>query len=301
MSDAAARRTMDGLLIVDKPEGMTSADVVRIVKQQLRHKTGHLGTLDPFASGVLPLCVGEGTKIAQFLNAADKEYSGVIRLGSRTDTGDPTGTVLDVAPVARLDAHRLAELARHLCGESWQIPPMYSAVKQAGTPLYKLARQGIAVERQARRVRIDRLCLEPEGEAGIAFRVRCSKGTYMRVLAEHVAAALGTLGHLQSLRRTRFGRFDLQQAVSLAGVRRDAVRLIGMRDSLADLREIEIAAALARRARQGYQPILACIAPGARGELAKLVGPDGDLAAVIVMHEMGRWRFARVFAEPPLA
>jgi len=287
---------VDGLLIIDKPEGMTSAEVVRVVKRRVRSKTGHLGTLDPFASGVLPLCLGEGTKIAQFLNAADKEYTGTIRVGSRTDTGDPTGTVIATAPVPALDAAGLARCAEQFRGELMQTPPMYSAIKQQGTPLYKLARRGVEVVREARRVRIDGLELSSNDSGTISFSVACSKGTYIRVLAEEIAVSLGTVGHLAALRRTRFGHFRVTDAHALAALDGEPLLpLIGLRDALQGLREISLSAAAAQRARQGYQPMLGAIAPGTENEAVKLVGPVGELAAVIVMEASG-WRFARVFA-----
>jgi tRNA pseudouridine55 synthase len=287
---------MHGLLIVDKPTGITSADVVRVVKQRWRCKTGHLGTLDPFASGVLPLCLGEGTKIAQFLNAADKEYEGVIRLGSETDTGDPTGRVTATAPVPVLRSDQLASIATQFHGERDQTPPMYSAIKRGGTPLYKLARQGVAVEREARRIRIDALRLGSAADGALAFSVSCSKGTYIRVLAQEIAAALGSVGHLESLRRVRFGDFAIGEAISLEALGGADTRLIGLRDALRRLREIRLDAAALPRARRGYEPILAALQPGERDEAAKLVGPDGELVAVIAMEGCARWRFARVFA-----
>lgn len=286
---------MDGLLIVDKPEGLTSAEIVRIVKRRVRCKTGHLGTLDPFASGVLPVCVGEGTKIAQFLNTADKEYIGLIRLGSETDTGDPTGAITATAPVAPLDPAELTQTAERFTGDLLQTPPMYSAIKRQGIPLYKLARQGIAVERQPRPVRIDALRLTKQGDGGIAFTVSCSKGTYIRVLAQQIAASLGSIGHLEKLRRIRFGHFGLQEAIVLSAVE-CTPPLIGLRDALRHLREIQIDTPALQRARQGYEPWLESLPPGSTNEAAKLVGPDGDLTAVIVMDQLGRWRFARVFA-----
>lgn len=286
---------MDGLLIVDKPEGLTSAEVVRIIKQRLRCKTGHLGTLDPFASGILPLCLGEGTKIAQFLNTADKEYVGLIRLGSETDTGDPTGTVTATAPVPRLGSAELERAAEQFTGDLLQTPPMYSAVKRQGIPLYKLARQGIAVERQPRQVRIDALRLTNQSDGLIACTVSCSKGTYIRVLAQQIAVSLGSVGHLEKLRRVRVGRFGLDQAIVLNEMScRPPV--IGLRDALSHLREIQMDVRALERARQGYAPLLESLPPGSKGETAKLVGADGDLSAVIVMDAAGRWRFARVFA-----
>jgi tRNA pseudouridine55 synthase len=286
---------MHGVLLVDKPEGMTSADVVRVVKRQLGCKTGHLGTLDPFATGVLPLCIGEGTKIAQFLNAADKEYTGRIRLGSETDSGDVTGSVVRTAAVPELNASQLEEIARRFLGESLQMPPMHSAIKQHGVPLYELARKGIAVERQPRRVRIDSLQLIADGPGAVAFHVACSKGTYIRVLAQDIAIALESVGHLEVLRRVRFGYFRIEEAIPLDAVGRQPLPMIALRDALRCVREIQIDAVAAQRARQGYAPLLRSFPVGAFDEVVKLVDPLGELAAVIVMDAVGRWHFARVF------
>lgn len=288
---------VDGVLIVDKPEGKTSAEVVRVVKRRLGCKTGHLGTLDPFASGVLPLCLGDGTKIAQFLNTADKEYRGTISLGSETDTGDRTGRVTATAPVPQLSPLQLGGVAERFLGESLQTPPMYSAIKRSGTPLYKLARQGVTVERSPRRVRIRTLTLIDAGGESVGFTVSCSKGTYVRVLAQDIARALGCVGHLETLRRTRFGRFRVEEAVALEEVSRDALPLIGLREALQGLREIRLDATAAQRARQGFEPVLATIPHGVENEIVKLVAPDGALTSVIVMEGVRRWRFARVFGD----
>jgi tRNA pseudouridine55 synthase len=285
---------MDGVIIIDKPVGMTSADAVRVVKRRLGCKTGHLGTLDPFASGVLPLCLDEGTKIAQFLNAADKEYTGLIRLGSETDTGDPTGAVTITGRVPQLSPAALSRVAEGLRGESLQVPPMYSAIKRRGIPLYKLARQGLSVERRPRAVRIHALELTDAGDGTVAFSVLCSKGTYVRVLAQQIAACLGSVGHLATLRRTRFGPFCLEQATKLDELGQGPLPLIGLRDALPHLREIFIDSATAHRTRQGYEPALMGLASGRLDEAAKLIGPAGELAAIVVMDRAGRWRFARV-------
>ncbi len=290
---------MHGLLLIDKPEGLTSADVVRVVKRQVCCKTGHLGTLDPFASGVLPVCLGEGTKIAQFLNTADKEYTGRIRLGSETDSGDLTGNVIRSAPVAAFDAGQLAEVARRFLGESLQVPPMHSAIKHQGVPLYELARKGIAIERQARRVRIDALQLTADGPEAITFRVACSKGTYVRVLAQDIARALGSVGYLEVLRRVRFGSFRIEAAISLDAIGTQPPPVIGLRDALQHLREIQIDASAAQRARHGYAPLLRSIPRGDRDEAVKLVDPQGGLASVILMDAVGEWHFARVFSDAP--
>jgi tRNA pseudouridine55 synthase len=286
----------DGVLIIDKPQGMTSAGVVRFVKRRLQCKTGHLGTLDPFATGVLPICVGEGTKIAQFLSVATKAYTGTIRLGRQTDTGDLTGTVINTAPVPPITGEQLAALEQQLRGEVAQVPPMYSAIKHHGTPLYKLARRGIEVERQPRRIHIETLSLTAQGESAVAFSLSCSKGTYVRALAEQIGTALGTVAYLETLRRTRFGPFSIEQALTLDAIEQKDVPVIGLREALPHLREIHVDQAGERRARQGYTPVLATITTGQQDEAAKLVGPTGNLAAVIVSDRYGRWRFARVFA-----
>ena len=286
---------MDGLLVIDKPEGITSADVVRVVKRKLRCKTGHLGTLDPFASGVLPLCLGEGTKVAQFLNAADKEYAGIIRLGAATDTGDPTGRVTRTTVTPAITAARLQEVAASFVGERSQTPPMYSAVKRGGTALYKLARQGIEVERAPRRVRIDSLVLASAGLDAIGFTVACSKGTYIRVLAEEIAVALGTVGHLGALRRTRFGPFRIAEAVELDRFVREGGTVLGVREALRGVREIPLDAVTAARARSGAEVVLRGLPAGPPDQLAKLIGPAGDVIGVVVMTPAG-WRFARVLS-----
>ena len=288
---------MHGLLIIDKPEGITSAEVVRRVKRRLHQKVGHLGTLDPFASGVLPLCIGDGTKIAQFLNTADKEYTGVIRLGSQTDTGDRTGAVTATAPVPQLAAGQLEGVAARFCGDQLQTPPMYSAIKKQGTPLYKLARQGIAVAREPRTILITCLALRVHGGDAIEFDVACSKGTYVRVLAQEIAVAVGSVGHLEALRRTRFGRFRVEEALSIDAVGLTQAPVIGLREALAHMREIRIEAAAVRRARHGYGPLLEGIQRDTCEGAAKLVGPDGQLVAVIVVDQLGRWRFGRVVGE----
>jgi tRNA pseudouridine55 synthase len=286
----------DGLLIIDKPQGMTSAEVVRRVKRRLQCKTGHVGTLDPFASGVLPLCLGAGTKIAQFLSTTTKSYIGVIRLGRQTDTGDLTGTVIATAPVPPVTRQQLSKVEQQLCGDMAQVPPMYSALKYHGTPLYKLARRGIEVERQPRQIHIDDLRLTAQDESTVAFSLSCSKGTYMRTLAEQMGVSLGTVAHLEALRRTRFGPFGIEQAITIDAAEQSDVQVLGLREALPHLREILVDPAAARRARQGYKPMLETITAGGQHEAAKLIERNGTLAAVIVSDRYGRWRFGRVFA-----
>lgn len=287
---------MHGILLLDKPEGITSAEVVRRVKRRLHTKTGHLGTLDPFASGLLPICVGEGTKLAPFLNQDDKGYCGVIRLGSRTDSGDRTGAIVATAPVPTpASATDLARVASSFLGEREQVPPMYSAVKREGRPLYDLARQGITVEREARRIRVLRLELRWIAPAALECVVECSKGTYIRVLAEEIAAALGSVGHLEQLRRTRFGRFNVEDATGLEEWENGAAAaLLGPSAALPDMVALRLSASEERRARQGSAALLAQLAlPEARA--AKLLDGEGALVAIVTRASDGTWSYARVF------
>jgi tRNA pseudouridine55 synthase len=286
---------MDGILLVDKPAGVTSADIVRIAKRRFNVKVGHLGTLDPFATGVLPLCLGEGTKIAQFLNVADKAYVGLIRLGAETDTADCTGRVVRQAPVPAVTRAQLDDLARQLTGPQMQTPPMYSAVKQGGVPLYKLARAGREVSRAARPIVITRLTLRLAAPHTIEFEVHCSKGTYVRVLAQDIGARLGTAAHLAALRRTEFGPFRVANALTIEELKGGSIRgIIGLRDALADMREIPIDVATVARVHAGQQAALRDL-PTTAHEAAKLIGPTGELVAVVCPAAQRGWRFERVF------
>ncbi|MDX2171384.1 MAG: tRNA pseudouridine(55) synthase TruB [Deltaproteobacteria bacterium] len=290
---------MNGILLIDKPVDLTSADVVRRVKRRLPRavKVGHLGTLDPFATGLLPLCLGEATKIAQFLNTADKRYSGVIRLGVATDTGDRTGREQATAPLPALREADLAAVAAHFTGDLQQRPPMYSALKRDGVPLYRLARRGIEVERELRAVRVDGLVLAVDGPDRLRFSLGCSKGTYVRVLAEDIGTALGTVAHLAELRRTGFGGFDIGDAVALDAWDPGCARgLIGLRAALAHLPALAIDQPTAAAARQGKAAVLGHL-PGAPQAAALLIDPAGEVAAVVV-REQGTWRYGRVLAPP---
>lgn len=299
-ADAGVGRppSMNGLVLIDKPEGLTSADVVRRVKRRVRVKVGHLGTLDPFATGLLPLCLGEATKIAQFLNTADKQYTGEIRLGWSTTTGDRTGERLETALIPDLAMADLDAVAARFRGELLQTPPMYSALKRDGVPLYRLARRGVEVERTPRPVRIDRLRLEVASPDALRFTVACSKGTYIRVLAEDIGTALGSRGHLTALRRMGFGHFHIDSAAPLDAVlAADAAvppGFVPLRAALADLPAVEIDGATAAAVRQGKAWVLRTV-PSGLGEAVSLIGPDGAVAAVLVRHGDG-WSYGRVLA-----
>jgi tRNA pseudouridine55 synthase len=213
---ARARRVpVHGVLLLDKPVGFTSNQVLMQAKRLLNaEKAGHTGTLDPFASGLLPLCFGEATKFSQDLLEADKTYETVVRLGVRTETGDTEGSVLEEKPVACTREEIEAVLARFR-GPILQVPPMHSALKRDGKPLYEYAREGIVLEREARAVQIHLLELLDWQSPLLTLRVTCSKGTYIRVLGEDIGAALGCGGHLQALRRTGAGSLVVSDAISL--------------------------------------------------------------------------------------
>lgn len=208
--------SMDGFLVVDKPAGMTSHDVVARVRRILgQKKVGHTGTLDPFATGVLPVALGEGTKAIPFLDESRKEYHAVMRLGEATDTQDLTGQMIFHGDWRQLTPDGIEAVVRLFVGAISQVPPMFSALKLDGVPLYKLARQGTEVERQPRNIEIFSLSLERIELPDVAFSVVCSRGTYVRTLAADIGERLGCGAHLRELRRTRSGPFVIADAVTL--------------------------------------------------------------------------------------
>jgi tRNA pseudouridine55 synthase len=209
-------RDLDGVVLLDKPAGPGSTTVLQRVRRLLRAaKAGHAGTLDPMASGMLPLCFGQATKACGVLLGSAKAYRARLRLGAATDTGDAEGRVVREAAVPLLEPGPVATLLASIVGRQEQRPPMYSALKHRGRPLYELARRGEEVERAPRLVTIHRLELLDLQPETIEFEVTCSKGTYVRVLGEEVATALGTAGHLEALRRLWVEPFDPSSMVTL--------------------------------------------------------------------------------------
>jgi len=209
------RRALDGVLLLDKPVGLSSNDaLIRAKRLLLAKKAGHTGTLDPLASGLLPLCFGEATKFSQDLLEADKTYEATMRLGVRTTTGDAEGDVLDTRAV-ECDRAAVEAVLLRFTGEIVQVPPMYSALKRDGKPLYEYARAGQTVEREGRNVTIHALELLACELPDVTFRVTCSKGTYVRTLAEDIGETLGCGAHLTMLRRTGVGALTLEHAVTL--------------------------------------------------------------------------------------
>ncbi len=212
-------RQVDGILVLDKPSGMSSNQALQAVKRlYFAAKAGHTGSLDPLATGVLPLCFGEATKFSQYLLDADKSYEATLVLGVATATGDADGEVLRRCDAERIDRAAVESALEAFRGEIEQIPSMYSAIKHGGQPLYRLAREGVEVERSARRVTVRRLELcgfRPGEHPQADIYLDCSKGTYVRTIAEDLGRALGCGAHVAALRRTRAGPFDLADAVSL--------------------------------------------------------------------------------------
>jgi tRNA pseudouridine55 synthase len=208
------KRKVDGVLLLDKPVGLTSNSALQKAKRLYNAaKAGHTGTLDPFATGLLPLCLGEATKFSQFLLEADKTYLAEVRLGVRTSSGDPEGEVIATRPVQVTRAALEAALERFK-GEIEQTPPMHSALKHQGRPLYEYARKGIEIERKARRVVVHELVLESLEADICRLRVHCGKGFYVRALADDLGEVLGCGAHLTGLRRTGVGPFRIEQAVT---------------------------------------------------------------------------------------
>ncbi|HHS84247.1 MAG TPA: tRNA pseudouridine(55) synthase TruB [Gammaproteobacteria bacterium] len=224
-------RAVNGILLLDKPLGITSNKALQMVKRLFNaRKAGHTGNLDPMASGVLPLCLGEATKMSAFLLDADKRYRGTVKLGVRTSSADAEGEVIERLPVPALQEQQIREVLTQFVGEIEQIPPMYSALKHQGQPLYKLARQGVEVERKPRTVTIHELELLQFADDEITLDVHCSKGTYVRTLAEDIGTALGCCAHLNGLVRTKAGPFELEQAVTLEQLESTAQQGVAMLD-----------------------------------------------------------------------
>ena len=222
MTQPKTKSIVSGVLLIDKPQGMTSQQVVSKVKYLLKSdvhdskKAGHTGTLDPMATGLLPICLGEATKFSHYQLDAVKSYQAIIKLGEQTDTGDAEGEIITTIPVPHVTQAMLQSVTEQFLGEIMQVPPMYSALKKDGKKLYELAREGIEVERAARPLTIYKLSLTPLSAQQLQLTVTCSKGTYVRVLAEDIAKALGTVGHLTALRRIQTGDFEIANAITLA-------------------------------------------------------------------------------------
>jgi len=262
-------RNISGILLLDKPAGMTSNAALQTVKRLFNAcKAGHTGSLDPLATGVLPLCFGEATKFSQFLLDADKRYQATVKLGVVTDSGDADGEVLERNEVPVLDDGSLEDVLEGYRGAISQVPSMYSAIKKDGQPLYKLARQGIEVEREARDIRIDKLVvLERPAADELVIDVHCSKGTYIRTLAEDIGRDLGCGAHVTGLRRTAAGPFGIAESVTMESLEAaeghwDALDqlLLPVSEAVKNWPAVELTEITASYLRQG-QPVQVANAP----------------------------------------
>jgi len=251
-------KRMNGMVIVDKPAGMTSAQVVCVVKRTLKvKKVGHAGTLDPFATGVLVCCVNRATRLAQFFSYGNKRYEAVMCLGVRTDTQDFTGRVLSRSSAVGLTNAKIESVFREFAGFGEQFPPYFSALKHHGKPLYKLAREGIFIQKPARKISIYTLTLLDINHPFVRFEVACSHGTYVRTLCADIGDALGCGGHLVQLRRTESSGFELDEAISLKTLKRRVLAgkayncLIPMNRALKEMPEVHVSNKLAEKMRHG--------------------------------------------------
>src|SRR4051812_3297015 len=209
-------KELEGVLLVDKPKGLTSHDVVYRLRRKLQmKKIGHAGTLDPMATGLLVMLIGMATRISQYLMSSDKVYEGEATLGVVTDSQDAEGEMMETRPVPSLSEAQVKEVMKGFLGDQYQTPPMHSAIKIDGVPLYKLARKGEEVEREPRFIRVMSFELLSFASPKLTFRLHCTKGTYVRTIAHDLGQKLGCGAHLSALRRTASGKFDLNQGLAL--------------------------------------------------------------------------------------
>lgn len=238
---------MDGIIIINKQKNFTSNDIVQIVKKMFNKKVGHTGTLDPMATGVLPLLIGKGTLCSKYLINHDKIYDVNLKLGIRTDTGDLEGNIVEEKNVSKdiFEKEDLEEILNSFLGNQEQIPPMYSAIKVNGKKLYEYARKGEKVDIQPRKITIYEISLlkiEKEKNT-ISFRVKCSKGTYIRSLCEDIAKRLGTIGFMEDLNRIQVGEFNIKQAVTIDELEKNDLiktKIITIEEIFKDLEKIEM-------------------------------------------------------------
>lgn len=317
------RDPVDGVLLLNKPAGLTSNQALQRVKRLLNaKKAGHTGSLDPAATGMLPLCFGEATKVCAFLLKADKTYRVTAKLGVATDTGDAEGKETERAPVPELTVAQWREVLMTFLGESTQIPPMYSALKKDGRRLYELARQGETVERAARPIRIDACELLEIAATRLVFRVRCTKGTYVRSLVEDIAQAAGTVAHTSRLHRETVADFDVAAMLDLpaaeaivvdGGAKALRARLLPADAVLGDLPSVSVDEEAAGRFRLGRtvaapvpETLSVAMNEGVPGEpteapgLVRVYGPPGsaDFLGVGKLVDAAMVAPKRVFASP---
>ena len=289
-----------GVILLDKPVGITSNRALQKVRGIFQaRKAGHTGSLDPFATGMLPICLGEASKTAAFMLEAEKQYRATARLGEATTTGDVEGEVIQTCPVADLDPDKLSQVLKKFVGEIEQVPPMYSALKHEGRPLYEYARAGIEIERPARTVTIHQLDLVEWQVPELTFDVRCSKGTYIRTLAEDIATALKSCAHLIKLRRFVVEPFESFPMVTLEQLQ-DARDHGGLQDfllpvdvGLADWPRVDLDADQHGKFKHGnHFPFLADDLETGK---VRVYGPNGNVLGLADLSPEGILQPTRVF------
>jgi tRNA pseudouridine55 synthase len=297
---------VSGVVVVNKPSGPTSFDVVRRVKSLFKTKRcGHTGTLDPTATGVLPICIGDATKVASYIADGEKEYEAPVRFGETTDTQDAAGKVLESKPLGDLTQERFESELKGFTGLIEQTPPMYSARKIDGKRLYELARAGEEVEREARTIHIDEARMTSFALPDVGIFVRCSKGTYLRTIAHDLGQRLGPGAHLRELKRVRVASFTIHEAIGLdtlmAAAKAGDIQkyLLPLSRALDGLAELRLDPALARRVAHGHAPGPSDLTrlrapPYSRGRKVRLTDPSGAVMAVAESDGVGTLKLLRV-------
>jgi tRNA pseudouridine55 synthase len=299
--ETGGRSGLDGILVVDKPANISSARVVATVKKALKAgKAGHAGTLDPFAEGVLICCVNQATRLAGFLLHGAKKYIAELKLGQETDTQDLTGTVIATARSVDYSPQTIQTVFESFKGSIEQLPPVYSALKHRGVPLYKLARRGQPVQKPPRQVQIYDICLNDIDLPYVRFEVSCSAGTYIRTLGADIGKKLGCGGHLSALKRIESSGFTLDQAIPLSALEestfsRSALpHMISMKDALPQMPEFHAADHLVEKIRHGQNLTPKDVAgandtaiAGYTGNYLKIVDRQQDLIAIVKQNPAG--------------
>ncbi|MGD8489995.1 MAG: tRNA pseudouridine(55) synthase TruB [Anaerolineae bacterium] len=295
---------LSGILNVDKPPDMTSHDVVDVIRRIVgQRRVGHAGTLDPMATGVLLVCLGQATRMSQYLMAGRKRYRATIVLGATTDTYDADGEVVTTGQRSDFTRDEMGTALQGFVGRISQVPPMYSAIKKDGKPLYQLARQGKTVEREPRTVEIDEISLLDWAAPALIIEVGCSPGTYIRSLAHDLGRALGTGAYLASLVRLQSGRFRLEDAVSLSRLE-EAFRngqemeyVLPPDEALLEWPAMVVGAEGARRISHGQSVPCRSLAGADLGERCRAYSADGEFLAIMSYDKaLDRWRPTKVFA-----
>lgn len=294
---------MNGVLVVDKPSGPTSHDVVMAVKNKLKaKKVGHIGTLDPLATGVLPLCINDATRLVRFLEDGKKEYLATIKLGEETDTYDSEGKVTATGDITSVAKQDIVSVINGFKGKIKQTPPMFSAVKMAGMPLYKLARERVEVERKPRDVEIYGIEITNVTIPFITMKAICSKGTYIRSLAFDIGRKLGCGAHLAGLRRIKSGPFSLKDSVAMADIENSEndilkKRIIPIERLFANIRDIEVDETTTDKIKNGMSPSPDTIQNSSSirdDEMVRFMA-DGRIVALAVYKGINGFRLERVF------